>query len=247
MSDHDDLDTMDLDAVCRRLLSDVDTRTHARGADQAIRTAARRRRSSAIGGTLVVLVLLAGVLIGTLGLPLNRSAPPAALPSTSSDNLPKPQRLNATTLDVATEGWLAGWQREPSPTLADLRCLPKDKVYPESVSQWGSEFVIGTKVRATQTGERFASAEQAEQAYDALTNLTAECFGGGLVYYSQAGKWDGSMSFVYTYESKDSTGHAFVARYEDKLTVLTIVGDVDRPSYAVEDRVIDALIADMRA
>ncbi|MFT4166929.1 MAG: hypothetical protein QM650_16955 [Microlunatus sp.] len=108
--------------------------------------------------------------------------------------------------------------------------------------------MIGTTIRATQTGERFASAEQAEQTYDALTNLTADCFGGGLVYYSHAGSWNGSMSFVYTYEGKGSTGHAFVARYEDRLTVLTMVGDdIDRPSYAVEDRVIDALVADMRA
>ncbi|MFT4166931.1 MAG: hypothetical protein QM650_16965 [Microlunatus sp.] len=60
MSDHDDLDTIDLDAVCRGILSDVDTRTHAPGVDQAVRTAAHRRRSSAIASTLVVLVVLAG-------------------------------------------------------------------------------------------------------------------------------------------------------------------------------------------
>lgn len=252
MSDHDDLDTMDLDALCRGLLSDVETRTHARGADLAIRTAAHRRRNSAIGGILVVLVVLAGVLIGTLGLPLHRPALPAAPPSASSDNLPKPQALSAATLDAATDGWLTGWQREPSPSLADLRCLPKDRVYPESVSQWGSEFVIGTKVRATQTGERFASAEQAERAYDGLTNLTADCYGGGIVFGGQGtGSWDSSLSFFYTYESNGSMAHAFVACYEDKVTLLTIVGGVDRPSALVEDRVvrdvIDALVADMRA
>ncbi|MFT4166930.1 MAG: hypothetical protein QM650_16960 [Microlunatus sp.] len=78
------------------------------------------------------------MLIGALGLPLNRPAPPAAMPSSSSNSLPKPHPLDAATLDAATDGWLTGWQREASPTLADLRCLPKDVAYPKSVSQWGA-------------------------------------------------------------------------------------------------------------
>lgn len=243
MSDRDPLDSMDVDLLCRDLLTDIDTRTQARGADQAIRTAGRRRRAA--GGALLSVVVLAGLVIGILGLPVNRPVTPAGPPSPTS-SLPAPRVLDAAALNAATEGWLSGWQRESLPTLADLRCLPKDRAYPESVSQWGSEFVIGKTIRATQTAERFASAEQAEEAYEALNHMTADCFNGGLSYYSQAGSWDGSMSFVYTYEDKGSMGHAFVVRYEDKVTLLTVTGPIDRPSYAVEDRVIDALVADLR-
>jgi hypothetical protein len=47
MSDRDDLDTLDLDPAFDRLRADVDSRTRARGAERAIRSASHRRLAGA--------------------------------------------------------------------------------------------------------------------------------------------------------------------------------------------------------
>ena len=199
MSDHDDLDTLDLDRAFDHLCADVDVHTRARGAERAIRSAGHRRLAGA-GGALAVAALLAGVLVGTLGLPGTQSDPQLATPVSAP--LPEPRTFDAAAFNQAADGWTSGWTEGASPVRTEAPCAPYDGKLPGPLDSSITEFRVGTRVGATHTVARFDTAELASQS------LLGQAFGGpcrGEIIELQDEIWDGGQSVGYGIQTDRQT------------------------------------------
>jgi hypothetical protein len=245
MSDRHDLDTLDL--AFDRLCADVDTRTRTRGAERAIRSASRRR-IAAVGGALAVAVVLAGILVGTLGLLSNQSAPPVATPV--SDPLPEPRTLDASAFGTATAGWTSGWTADASPVPIDRRARYQDG-RPAPCAPYGGEvpvvgssstrFRAGTRIGATHTVLRYDSSERARESFlrqgwwgceGEVSGLPDEIWSGG-----ESNSWGVTIGRQRVYQ--------FIVVHETELAVLHVTGAGKLPE-DVRQRLISALLADLR-
>jgi hypothetical protein len=240
MSDRDDLDTLNLDVAFDHLSADVDSHTRARSAERAIRSAGHRRLATA-GGALAVVAVLAGVLVGTLGLPGNQSAPPVATPT--SNPLPEPRTFDATAFNDATAGWTRGWMAGTSPIPTDLPCDPYSGERPEPLDISTSTFwSAGPHFAAIHTVARFDTPEHAAEGY--LKQVTIDnCRGEFFELRDEI--WDGGESVVYGVKLGDETVYELVVVHETELAVLRVVGQDNLPE-DVRKHIVLALLADLR-
>lgn len=237
MSDRDDLDTIDL--AFDRLWADVDASTRARGAERAIRSASHRRLARA-GGALAVLAVLAGVTVGTLGLPGNQSAPIVAAPAPAP--LPEPRAFNATAFNEATDGWTSGWTEGASPVPTDLPCVPYDGELPEPLDSSSTEFRGGKRIGATHTVARFDTAERATDS------LARQAFGGpcqGEVIELPDEIWNGGQSVGFGIKTGRQTFYEVMLVHETEVAVLQVAGAGELPE-DVRKQLVNALLADLR-
>jgi hypothetical protein len=239
MSDRDDLDTLDLDLAFDRLCAYVEAHTRARGAERAIRSA-NHRRLAAAGGALATAVVLAGILLGSLGLPFNQSAPPVATPM--SDPLPEPKIFDATAFNEAADGWTSGWTAGASPVPTDLPCVPYDGDVPEPLDSSTTEFRAGTRVGATHTVERFDTSERASDSFVKQT-FEESCRGEGIQLPDEI--WNGGQSIGFGIKTGRQTIYEIGIVHETELAVLQVAG-AGEMSEDVRKQLVSALLADLR-
>lgn len=245
MSDRDDLDIVDL--AFDRLCADVDSHTRARGAERAIRSASHRRLAAA-GRALAVVAVLAGILVGTLGLPFNQSAPVLATPM--SDPLPEPKTFDATAFNEATDGWTSGWTAGASPVPIDrgvryedgrpAPCAPYGGNIP-ALDSSSTEFRAGTRIRATHTVLRYDSSERAMESF--LRQGWWGCHGEVIDLEDES--WSGGESNGWVVKTDGQMVHQVIVVHETELAVLYVVG----AGQLQEDEgraLIFALLADLR-
>ena len=239
MSDQDDLDVLDLDLAFDRLRADVDSRTRARGAERAIRTASHRRRAGA-GAGLVVAAVLAGVLISTLGLPGGQSIPRVAAPAPPP--LPEPRKFDATTLNEVANGWTSGWTEGASPVATDLPCVAYDGELPVPLDSSHTEFRAGARIGATHTTERFDTSERASESL-LKQSFSESC--RGEVKDLPGEIWSGGDSVNYTIKTDRQTFYELMIVHETEVAVLRVAGAPKLPE-SVRQQLVLALLADLR-
>jgi hypothetical protein len=247
MSDRDDLDTLDLDLAFDRLCADVDSHTRVRGAERAVRSASHRRLAAA-GGALAVAVVLAGVLVGTLGLPSSQSVPPVATPM--SDPLPEPKTFDATAFNEATDGWTSGWTAGASPVPIDPRaryedgrpapCAPYGGNIP-ALDSSSTEFRAGTRIGATHTVLRYDSSERALESF--LRQGWWGCQGEVIAFPDEI--WSGGESNGWGVKIGRQMVYQVIVVHETELAVLYVVGAGELQEDARKPLVF-ALLADLR-
>jgi len=241
MSDGDDLGTFDLDSTFDRFAADVDARTRARGAERAIRSA-RRRRVAAAAGALAACTVLAGVLIGTLGLPSHQPAPPVAAPA--QHTLPTPATFDANAFNEAADGWIGGWTEGPSPVSTEMPCVPYDGSLPEPLDSSTTEFRAGPGIGATYKVERF---DTAERAGDSLVRQTYGETCQGELFELPDEIWSGGQSVVYGVKIGRQSFYEILVAHDTDLAVLQVAGaDVGELAEDARKRIVLALLADLR-
>ena len=242
MPDRDTLDldpAFDPDPAFDHLCADVESRTRARGAEQAIRSAGHRRLAGA-GGGLVVAAALAGVLGSTLGLPGDESVPRVAAPA--PDPLPEPAAFDATAFNEAANGWTRSWSEDASPVPTVPPCVPYDGTVPEPIATSTREFRVGTRTGARHTVNRFDTAELARDS------LLAQSFAHSCqaeVTDLPGEIWSGGESVNYAITTSRQTYHEFMLVHETEVAVLRVAGAGKLPEEARE-QVVLALLADLR-
>jgi hypothetical protein len=237
MSDRDDLDTLDL--AFDRLYTYVETHTRARGAERAIRSA-NHRRLAAAGAALAAAVVLAGVLVGTLGLPGNQSVPVVAAPASAP--LPEPKTFDATAFNEATDGWTSDWTKGASPVPTDPPCVPNDGELPEPLDSSSTEFRAGTRTGATHTVARFDTAERASDAL--LAWIFSETCPGEIIELPDE-IWSGGQSVGFGIKIGRQTFYEVAIVHETELAVLEVAGAGELPE-DVRKQLVYALLADLR-
>ncbi len=237
MSDRDDLDTLDLDPAFDRLRADVDSRTRARGAERAIRSASHRRLAGA-GGALAVAAVLVGVLVGTLALPGNQSVPPVATPMSAP--LPEPKTFDATAFNEATDGWTSGWTEGASPVPTDPPCVPYGDL-PEPLDSSSTEFRAGTRIGATHTVARFDTSERATESF--LKQGWWGCHGEVIGLPHEI--WSGGESGGWGVKTGRQMIYQVIVVHETELAVLNVAGAGELQE-DVRKQLIFALLADLR-
>jgi len=238
MSDRDDLDTLDLDPAFDRLRADVDSRTRARGAERAIRSASHRRLAGA-GGALAVAAVLAGVLVGTLGLPGNQSVPQVATPMSAP--LPEPKTFDATAFNEATDGWTSGWTEGASPVPTDPPCVPYGDL-PEPLDSSSTEFRAGTRIGATHTVARFDTSERASESL-LKRSFSESCRGEVIELPDEI--WSGGESVGFGIKTGRQTFYEVMIVHEAELAVLQVAGAGELQE-DVRKQLVSALLADLR-
>lgn len=242
MSDRDDLNITDLDAAFDQLTADVDSHTRARGAVRVIRSASRRRLS-AVGGAVAVAAMLAGVLVGSLGLPGSQTASPVAAPV--SEPLPAPKKFDANTFSDATAGWTKAWSEGVSSVSTELPCLPYTGKLadPEPLDLASTEFRTGPRVGATHTVARYDTPGRATDGY--LKQLAFESCQGEFIELPDE-IWSGGESVVYGVKFGDKRIYELVVRHQNDVAVLRVAGASELPE-DVRKQLVVALLADLRS
>ena len=239
MSDRDDLDTLDLDLAFDRLCAHVDSHTRARGAERAIRSA-HHRRLAAAGGALAVAVVLAGVLVGTLGLPGSQSVPVVAMPASAP--LPEPRTFDATAFNEATDGWTSRWREGASPVPTDPPCVPYAGDLPEPLDSSSTEFRAGPRIGATHTVARFDTSERASEALHGR-GYYESCEGEVIQLPDEI--WSGGQSVGFGIKASRRMIYEMLIVHETEVAVLQVAGAGELPE-DVRERLVLAMLADLR-
>lgn len=240
MPDHDDPDTFDLDAAFDRLAIDIDSHSRARSAERAIR-AAGHRRIAVVGGALAVAAVLAAVLIGGLGLPVNQSVQPVGIPAPSA--LPEPQTFDAAAFNDAADGWTRGWTEGAPPVSTDVPCTPEpDLEVPKPLDSTSTGFRAGTRTGATLTVESF---DTEEHAYERFTSQAAGACPGQEIDELPDEIWTGGESLNYGIKNSRQRFYELNVLHDKEVAILVVAGADELPE-DVRKRIVYALLADLR-
>ena len=259
MSEHDSTGTEQLDATFDRLVEDVETHGHARGAGAAVRSAGRRRTVAGAGALVLALALLVGVggwtLQGTrrgsevigggpTG-PVATSSATGASPSADPDPDHVPALLTLDRLNRASAGWTRWTPDGSGPTAADAPpCRPDDDGLPEPLRTTTARFRSTTSGVATFQRSRYVSVSDANLAMRATAQAWEDCPSRANSYFSGVG--DGILQVVsYNWGSGDRRGVVWFVNDEDRVDVLVVSGAPALPERARE-QVVELVGADVQ-
>lgn len=241
---------VDLDPAFHDLATQIEAQTRARGPQDAIQTA-RRRRGAGLGVVAVALLVGGGVLVNTFGATTTATLPPPVAsappvpPSTvvPARDVPTPTPLTAARLDEAGAGWITGWAKGPSPVLTDSPCTSEQATLPNPADEATTEYTAGVTVGASHSQLRFSSAADAGVALRAL-------MAGGRACQRGTGTYDVDFAanlevVAYGFRDRERIGTVWLVANGDRLDMLTVAG----PRAADDDalgRIAAALAADVQ-
>ena len=248
MSEHDSTGTEQLDATFDRLVEDVETHGHARGAGAAVRAADRRRTVAGAGALVLALVLLAGVggwtLQGTrrsgelvgggpsvpVGTPVLSSAPPSADP----DPEHAPALLTLDRLNQASAGWTR-WTPDGSGSgstkAGTSPCLHGELERPEPLRTTTLRFRSSDSGVATFQRLRYVSVADTNLAMRATVQAFEDCPEKGDSYFSGVG--EGILQVVsYRWGTGKEAGVVWLINDDDRIDVLVVSGTPALPERA---------------
>jgi hypothetical protein len=241
MSDPDNLDTFDLDTAFDRLAVDVDAHTRAPSAERAIRAAGHRRIAVA-GGALAAAAVLAAVVVGGLGLPVNQSVQPVAIPAPSA--LPEPNTFNAAAFNAAADGWTRDWTEAAPQVSTDVPCIPDPDIeVPKPLDSTSTGFRAGARTGATLTVESF---DTDEHAYEKFTSQAVGACPGQEIDELPDELWTGGESLNYGIKNSRERFYELNVLHDREVATLVVAGADELPE-DVRKRIVYALLADLRS
>jgi hypothetical protein len=241
-------DTFDLDAAFRALERDVSTLSAAPGAGAAVGRARQRRRRT-IGLVAAVAVLVLGGVAVSAGLHGRDSAEPA--------DLPAPATFDAQAFSQATAGWASGWA---TPTDQD------DDAFKGLHFPCRGDFGDNNTIDPAEDGSPVWISSQGELAFgsldewsDAHADVPASIYTQGIhildscahatsaATYSYEGAEGRSWTFTPGSTSGSGSDHLWLAQQGRAMAMLWMTGVPDQVPAAVDQRVMDALVAGLQA
>jgi hypothetical protein len=233
-------ETFDLDAAFARLERDVAGITIGRGAQGAVSTARRRRRTT-LGAVVAVGVLTLGGVVAGHEMGQDRTVGPA-------DRLPAPAPLTAERLSSATEGWTPAWEANTGAAQRKLQLTSGGDCFPSFTGGQANGYTL------------FGNAHD-DLAVTSTSDFTGDRRGEPVVWRRMVSDMQGcaGVQEVSSFTGPSGvTGHTYQVRAADSesapeyvwivstgqgIGVLKILGQSD-PLPSVQDTAVaDALVA----
>jgi len=236
-------DTFDLDAAFAALERDIARISRARGADQAV-SAADRRRRTAIGAAAaaVALIVVGGVAVGQ-GLGRNGNAVSPA------DGIPAPRPIDAASLTDATTGWTPAWKvtggskEELVSAAVPAECLGQvvGAAIPEPILTGEQGLLAGQAVAFIDVADFGQDDAQAQSAWQAYSNAAASCADARQTADYTSGSAQ-VIRYTITPGAPATAQYVWLARVEGQMGVAWIGNAAEPMPDNVGDRVTTALL-----
>lgn len=241
--------TDELDTAFSDLVDDVATRNRRPGADQAVRTAGRRRAASA---TVAVVAVLALVGFGGWAVQNHASngAPVVGVPSGSltpspsapSDDVPTPALMSLRSLNAASAGWVR-WEDGTGDTKAGYSC--------PATADAGSDpqDVTTQQYRSAADGSvllrqfRFTSTRDSDLAMRSTVEAVLACPASTGSFYHDV---SADLEVVgTTWTSGSRRGAVWLVNHGNRMDVLQVVGPTGPPE-RVREALTNLIAADVQ-